>query len=570
MHLAVALPKLRGSRALASQRYNQPGVAMSKVLRSRHFVRFYLLTVFLLMLAYAQVRDSLRPDFAAQLEIITRRADTGEVVPARVYLFKGDRAFRLSPVDSMLPLRADRFYRERLWRKADSPKVLEVTARDVSHFILLEGRASFDAPRSRTDLDETYRLEAYHGMFFKPAIVEFTLGADERRTIALELEPIAPGRQEKWLAADDHIHLMRAKEDNEVFLKWLRAEDLAVGNFLELQRQQHAAVQYAFGRETRSRFYGHTLVLGPSEMVRPLSIGHIYGNSPVAYPFPTVFFGQARRLGGVIGFAHFYGSQPNSTLLMNLARNTLDFVELFQFGVIKIEEWYELLNAGFRVVGNAGSDFPANMRTESWPRIFPLLGPERALVKAAAGESAYDAWAEGIRRGAVLVSNGPLLEFAVNGESSGAVVSWDGSSKSLQGSATAIFHRPIEKVEIVVNGQVIASRDGDAKRTEISLPFETTVTESSWVAARATALHREGEPEIWAHANPVYVLRKGRPVHIEADREAVRERWEKEVAYYKNPSLVFADEGQRQELLNLVEETRRILSGPQPPWAGSN
>ena len=229
-----------------------------------------------------------------------------------------------------------------------------------------------------------------------------------------------------------------------------------------------------------------------------------------------------------------------------------------------------MLNAGFRVVGNAGSDFPANMRTESWPRIFPLLGPERALVKAAAGESAYDAWAEGIRRGAVLVSNGPLLEFAVNGESSGAVVSWDGSSKSLQGSATAIFHRPIEKVEIVVNGQVIASRGGDAKRTEISLPFETTVTESSWVAARATALHREGEPRSGLmRIRYMCVGRGGRSTSKPTGRRCAS-AGRKRSRTTKNPSLVFADEGQRQELLNLVEETRRILSGPQPPWAGSN
>ncbi len=31
--------------------------------------------------------------------------------PARVYLFKNDRPFRLSPVDAVLPLRADTFYR---------------------------------------------------------------------------------------------------------------------------------------------------------------------------------------------------------------------------------------------------------------------------------------------------------------------------------------------------------------------------------------------------------------------------------------------------------------------------
>jgi hypothetical protein len=548
------------------------------ILRSRPFYRAYLLILFVLLLGYSQVRDSsLRPDFSAKLTVVTRRADTGEVVPSRVYLYKGNRPYRLSPVDAMLPLRIDSFYRERVWRQDRDLKVLEVTARDQSHFILLDGKASFNLPRTRTDQNEKYRLEAYHGMFFAPAEIEFTLEANEQKTLTIDLEPIAPGRQEQWLAADDHIHLMRAKEDDELFLKWLRAEDLAVGNFLELQRQQHAALQYAFGRggeardkgysirsghETRSRFYGHTLVLGPEEIIRPLSIGHIYANSPAAYPFPTVFFQQGQDAGGLAGFAHFYGSQPNSTLIMNLARNSIDFVEMFQFGVLHTERWYELLNAGFRVVGLAGSDFPANMRPEEWPRIFPLLGPERALVKAEPGESAYKAWEQGIRDGAVLLSNGPLLEFTVNAKSSGATESWSGGSKMLKGEASVVFHRPIEKLEIVVNGRVVATQSGDAKKTELKLPFEVSVTKSSWIAARASALHREGEFEIWAHANPAYFLKGGKPVYVEADRKAVQERWETEAEYYRNPSLVFEKEEQRQHLLRIVEETREILAKP--------
>ncbi len=551
------------------------------VLRSA-WLRLCLIAGFALALAFPQLRDALRPAHTTRVEIRIERADTGQPIPARVYLFKGADPFRLSPVDALLPLRADLFYRERIWRQTERPSVLEVTARDASHFILLDGQAAFDLPRSRTDIDEKYRVEVYHGMFFKPAVEEFTLGADETRRITVRIEPVAPGRQENWLSADDHIHLMRAREDDDIFLRWIAAEDLSVANFLELQRQQHAAVQYAFGREgearnprhsirsgheSRSLFYGHVLVLGPERMVEPLSIGEVYANSPEAYPYPSVVFDQGRKLGGVTGFAHFYGSQPNSTLIMNLARNEIDFVELFQFGALHTAEWYELLNAGFRVVGNAGSDFPANIgRLETWPRIFPLLGPERALVLATPGESAYDAWADGIRRGAAVVTNGPFLEFSVDDQTPGAVLDWQGASKTVRGTATAVFHRPIEKLEIVVNGEVVASRPGDTQRTELTLPFETTVRESSWIAARAKASSREKEPEIWAHANPVYLLKNGEPVYREGARKSVRERWAKEAAFYRNPSLVFAEPAQRQRLLEMVAETETILTSPQPRW----
>ncbi len=136
----------------------------------------------------APLHDPLRPQFAASLEIVTVHAGTGEMIPARVYLFKGGKPFRLSPVESLLPLRPDLFYRERLWRREDQPKTLEVTATDRSHLILLTGRGRFDLPRSRTDIGETYRLEAYRGMFFRPAINEFTLEAGEEKQVKLELE----------------------------------------------------------------------------------------------------------------------------------------------------------------------------------------------------------------------------------------------------------------------------------------------------------------------------------------------------------------------------------------------
>jgi hypothetical protein len=350
--------------------------------------RFCALLICGLILAVAQVRESLRPSFAAEIEVVTRDAQTGHVIPARVYLFKNGQPFRLDPVESLLALRSDTFYRDVLWRRVPRPTTLEVTARDESHFVLLGGQASFDLPAGR------YRIEAYRGTFYAPALQEFELRASEKRKITLDLAPLK-GR-ESWVAGDDHIHLVRHQEDDPIFLAWLAAEDLAVGNFLQLQRQQDAAMQYGFGEraeakrpgftirsglEARSDFYGHVNLLGVREILRPLSVGAAYSNSPEAYPFPLVLFERAKQLGGTVGYAHFDGSQKNSTLLMDVALGTIDFVEVFQFGILKAEPWYELLNAGFRVTGIAGSDFPVSLNRRPWPREIPLLGPERTLVK---------------------------------------------------------------------------------------------------------------------------------------------------------------------------------------------
>jgi hypothetical protein len=308
--------------------------------------------------------------------------------------------------------------------------------------------------------------------------------------------------------------------------------------------------------EARSDFYGHINLLGTSQLIRPLSVGAVYANSPEAYPFPSVLFERARALGGIVGYAHFDGSQKNSALLLDVALRTLDFVEVFQFGILKTEAWYQLLNAGFRVTGIAGSDFPVPLNNRKpWPRTLPLLGPERTLVKAAPGPSAYAAWAAGVRAGAAVVSNGPLLDLSVNGHGPGAAVSWSGAESIAQGEAAAAYHGVIEKIEIVANGRVVAERAGGGP-----FSFRIPIRESTWLAARVRARNAAGEPDIQAHTNPIYLLRDGNEVRVAGAREALAQKWKRQAAYYLSPELLFEREEQRRELAGKVQAALNVLS----------
>jgi hypothetical protein len=500
----------------------------------------------------AQLPDPER--LAAKLELVTEPS-----MPVRVYFFKNQQPFRLSPVQAIMPLRVDLFYRERLWRSGQPVETLEVTCNEQSHFLVVRGRATYDLPAGR------YRVEAYRGLFYRPATEEFELKAGETRRVTLRMEDWSGGRSREWLSGDDHIHLVRTRQDDEVFLGWLEAEDLSVGNFLQLQRQMDAAPQYGFGRaaearrsgysirsghESRCEYYGHINLLGGREIVRPLSIGTMYANREEAYPFPAVLFDRGRKVGATVGYAHFHGSMPHSTLLLDLALGNIDFLEVFQFGVLRTAEWYELLNAGLKATGIAGSDFPVPLnRVKQWPRWIPLLGPERTLVKARAGESAYEAWADGVKKGNVVVTNGPLVEVKVD-EAASTV------------TAEAQFWRSLEKLEIVRNGEVVAATPGDGRRTTLTASARLDGSESAWVAARVVSRKEEGEPDIQGHTNPVYVLRGGRPVMVRAARGAVAAKWEKELAYYRSANLPFRSDAERQEFFDKAEKAMEELKRP--------
>lgn len=511
-------------------------------------VRVALVAGVATLLGVAQYGLSGDPALSARLELRTKGN-----VPARVYLLRNDKPFRLSPVDAVLPIKVDLFYRDTLWFGKPDPRTLEVLAYDQSHVMLLKGAAAFELPPGE------YRVEAQRGLFYRPAAVTFTLGAGESKAVEIPLERwTEPG--EEWLSGDDHIHLTRRPEHNAVYLGWLAAEDLSVGNFLQLQRQMDAAPQYAFGeagearsagysirsgQESRWEPFGHINLLGGKTLLRPLSVGAMYANEPGAYPFPSLVFARGRAAGALTGFAHFHGSMAHSTLPMDLALGNLDFLEVFQFGKLWTEEWYELLNAGFRVTGVAGSDFPVPLgRTVPWPKGLPLLGPERTLVKGKAGASAYASWAAGVKRGEVVVSNGPLVEIEIRG----------GVAR-----AKAAFGRPLERLVIVRNGRVVARVDGDGRRERLALEAKVEPGESAWFAAHVVGRKEEGEPEMQAHTNPMYALVDGAPVRVREARERYAERWAAELRYYRGAGLPFAKAEQREEFFAAAERALTTL-----------
>jgi hypothetical protein len=275
----------------------------------------------------------------------------------------------------------------------------------------------------------------------------------------------------------------------------------------------------------------------------------MYANSADTSWYPALLFARGRRVGATVGYAHFNGSTPHSSLLMDVAAGDLDFVEVMQFGVLKTAEWYELLDAGFRITGIAGSDFPVQLnRSKTWPRWIPLLGPERTLVKTRASADPYTAWAAGIRQGNVVVSNGPLVE-----------IESDGAQTTV--TAHASFYRPLVRLEIVRNGEVLASVPGDGK-ARLSVSARLRDGESCWVAARVTARKQEDEPEIQAHTNPLYFPRAGKPFVNRQARQALAAKWKAQLDWYRSGPLVFHDDAARSEFFARGEKALTILTTP--------
>ena len=142
--------------------------------------------------------------------------------------------------------------------------------------------------------------------------------------------------REGWYSSDDHIHLRRSPRDNPLVQRWLAAEDIHVGNLLQMgDFHTNYFTQYAFGaagryqedgrlispgqEDPRTPEIGHTISLGASERVRIRPVDAYYGYDRT--------FDRVRALGGITGYAHqamtFHGYRG---MTLDVLQRKIDFL----------------------------------------------------------------------------------------------------------------------------------------------------------------------------------------------------------------------------------------------------
>ena len=189
--------------------------------------------------------------------------------------------------------------------------------------------------------------------------------------------------------------------------------------------------------------------------------------------------------------------------------------------------WYHTLNVGFRTRISGETDFPCIYGEK--------VGLGRSYVKLPA-KWTYEDWCEGIRVGNNYVGDGKshLIDFKVNT----AALGEKGSELKLAAPGTVkvsarvaarlndqpdptMKNRPYSQkpywdverarvgesrdvpVELIVNGQVVATKRIVADGKLVDVAFETKIERSSWVALRILPS---------SHTNPIWVMVGDQPV----------------------------------------------------------
>ncbi len=311
-----------------------------------------------------------------------------------------------------------------------------------------------------------------------------------------------------WYSGDDHVHFRMMNDlDAEILMAWVRAEDIHVANVVRMgdisrtyfeqrgwgpaYRVLRGAYALSPGQEcprTHNEL-GHTLAMNTTGMVRDTERYYLYDEH----------FDQVHAQGGLAGYAHVNANlfHVERDMTMNIPRGKVDFVEIFQFGSLGLQWYYDFLNMGFKVTACCGSDVP-------WAG---TVGEERVYAYVGTGPFKVDDWFAALRRGNTFVTNGPMIEFTVDGALPGEEILVDGP-RTLHVKARAFGNvnraRPV-RLDIIVHGEVVHSvTPGDDTEESLEAILELDPGQGYWIAARA-----EGGDGSRAHTTPVYVIRKG-------------------------------------------------------------
>jgi hypothetical protein len=345
----------------------------------------------------------------------------------------------------------------------------------------------------------TYDLVLTKGPEYRWAERRVTVGPGETSRVEIDLERWTDLPAKGWYSGDAHIHMGRDPSADEAILAVARAEDVHVANLLQMGniaspyfeqaafglagRAEHEDFHLVSGQEDpRTGRRGHTLHLNVAEPIR----------DPERYFLYHETFERLRAGGALTGYAHVDSGwfADDAGLALDVPFGLVDLVEVLQAGTLHTDQWYDFLNLGYRLVPIAGSD---------WPYI-DMVGSVRNLVCVPGGLTP-DRWFEALRAGRTFVTSGPMLTLRVEEAGIGDEVSvTPGATVTVRATAAQSPDLgPIERLELVVHGDVVAAGSGGADGS-VELEHQLTVERGCWLAARATGGHGT-----FAHTAPTYL-----------------------------------------------------------------
>ncbi|MEX1254313.1 MAG: CehA/McbA family metallohydrolase [Dehalococcoidia bacterium] len=414
------------------------------------------------------------------------------------------------------------------------------------------GRAFFHADGAfSARICGSARLLVMRGLEYEPLDERLVVAPGSETSATVRLKRWAHIAAEGWQSGDVHVHLHYGGEyllrPQDASLAQ-RAEDVHFMNMMvanqgsgfvhdegffegaphELSDSNHIL---RWGEEYRNDFYGHMCMFGIAELVPPIYSGFRLSEHPHDLPANADAAAHCHTVGGTLSYAHpLFGSTDldrvfarartveAKELPVDAALGRVDALDVMSYPGVDLETadlWYRLLNCGLRLPATAGTDTFMNVAAGG---VFsnPPAG-NRVFVRVD-GNFTTESWCEGVRQGRTFVTNGPILRLKVAGHDIGETIDAQ-PGEGLAVEAEAESFAPMERIELIVNGRIVASAEAFSGGRAATLRYNLSVRETCWLALRAIG---PADPlvlggDLFAHSSPIYVTVRDTPLPCAED-----------------------------------------------------
>jgi hypothetical protein len=389
----------------------------------------------------------------------------------------------------------------------------DVKLMDTS-FAYVDGTFQVELP-----VGEVY-LEMTKGFEYVPVRKKLKIEPHQRE-LKLEVSRLTDFRSQGWVTADTHVHflspttaVLEGQAEGLNLINLLAAQwgdlftnvgDLSQGPLTSRDGEMMVWV----GTENRQHLLGHLGLLGvKGRPVFPMSAGGP-GESYLGDPLWSNlgdWTEACRKREGLVVAVHF--PYPTAELAADIVLGKIDAVELYPFGehfnTLRFLDWYRYLNCGYRLPAVGGTDKMGAYMPAGANRTYAYLGQD---------EFSFANFAKAVRRGNTFMTTGPLLLFRAEGQMPGAEIKLGAGGGTIEVLLEAKSFLPFHRLEVVLNGRVVASREESAGSHEMTLREKVSLSGSGWLAARCAS--KMGPTTGWglgiqAHTSPVYVSVPGK------------------------------------------------------------
>jgi len=443
--------------------------------------------------------------------------------------------------------------------------------RDTDRYYLgsfvVEGQTSLDLPPGH------YKVIAEHGLEYGRHEEEVDVAAEGPSAVLVQLRPWIRMRERGWYSGDMHVHrstkdaaaLSLAEDLNicVIFTMWdkddlwgdesLRVPIIRVtpDHFLTLWNAEDERgggawmlhnIRAPLGLGGGARWYPPGIRFVRAARRQKASPEALFpwfdSEKPIWWEVPVM---MALAPPDSLGVVHNHFNQYNtlSSEVWGRPRNQEEFPGQEGFAKYCLGLYYRYLNLGFHLPPSAGSASGVLPAPVGYNRMYvPVSGP-----------LTVEKWYAAVRAGKVLVTNGPILFFDIIK-----------SHKYLKAMIEAHAREPIDRIEVVGNGEVLRELKPVAGTLDFVKEVELDPGNHSWVAARCFL--KTGGTVRFAHTSAIYLLGNW---DASADARYFI-GWIDELIELTNSDRErFRSDSEKQEILRLYREAREFYVAKAQP-----